>query len=68
MSDAFPVTGRRSTPALKGTRGNRTLLGARVRDRFALALISLTLDEVDASELLRLADPEADEESSDRQL
>jgi hypothetical protein len=35
-----------------GWGGNGPLSGARVGDRFALALISLALDEVDATELL----------------
>jgi hypothetical protein len=32
---------------------------AHVGDRFAFGLISLTLDEVDAAELLRVADPKS---------
>jgi hypothetical protein len=35
-----------------GWEGNRAWSAARVGDRFALALISLALDEVEATELL----------------
>jgi hypothetical protein len=42
-----------ATAAMKGGRPPRPLVGARVSNRFALATISLALDEVDAASLRR---------------